>query len=148
MVAPLNTANKLPPFGEGEGDGEPLGLGLGEPDGETLGDGLGLTDGETLGLGLGEPLGETLGEGDGEPLGDTDGDGDGEPLGEPLGETDGDGLGVKIPNTPVTMLVVPCLTAIGVPLVAFGTLCPLLVSNSTKPKPLLIKICPTNVLPT
>ena len=48
-----------PEFGDGLGEGEPLGLG----DGETLGLGLGEPVGDTLGLAVGEPVGETVGDG-------------------------------------------------------------------------------------
>ena len=145
-VAPLNTANKSPAFGEGEGFGEPvgdaLGLGFGEPVGDALGDGFGEPVGDALGLGFGEPVGEADGDGFGEPLGDALGDG----FGEPLGETDGDGVAVTMPNVPVKMLVAPCLTAIGFPLLTFGTLCPLFVSMLKNPTPLLVAIYPTKAL--
>ena len=141
-VAPLNTANKSPAFGEGEGFGEPvgdaLGLGFGEPVGDALGDGFGEPVGDALGLGFGEPVGEADGDGFGDALGDG--------FGEPLGETDGDGLAETMPNVPVKMLVAPCLTAIGFPLLTFGTLCPLFVSMLKNPTPLLMAICPTKAL--
>ena len=58
-VEPLKIENKSPPFGEGDGNGEPVGEGFGEP----------------VGLGFGEPVGDALGDGFGEPLGEADGDG-------------------------------------------------------------------------
>ena len=113
-VAPVNAAKRLFSLGDGDGDGETLGLGDGEPVGETLGDG----DGETLGLGDGEPVGETLGYGDGETLGL----GDGEPVGEILGE----GVGVELPppKTPATSVVLPFFTSTVEPSLTLGTFCP------------------------
>lgn len=109
-VGPMRTANRSPAFpGEGDGLGEPLGLGLtvGLADGETVGEGdafgVPVADGEAVGLADGE--GETVGEGDafgvpvaegdavGLPVGDavglTEGDGDGDPVGLPVGDAVG-----------------------------------------------------------
>ena len=103
-VAPVKAANKLFPLGDGEGEGETVGLGEGETVGETLGEAVG----EMLGDGLGEPVGETLGLGEGEPV----------------GETVGEGVVFPPLNTPFKIIVAPILTWTVEPPFTVGTNCP------------------------
>lgn len=77
--------------GEGEGSGEPEGMGEGMGEGAGEPEGMGEGAGEGAGEGLGEPegMGEGAGEGAGEPEGVGEGQGEMEGAGEGSGEDEG-----------------------------------------------------------